>query len=257
MTKNTTEKKRLQMIKKLIIKIFKKEIHLFKTTEINYENFKNWIKKSINYSHLINFSNYARQSKYLIIELTPQLNNYLIKNKFKINYYLKPTTQYGFSEKYFKKNIKNYNSLIYANNLNKIRFYSFNISFFTIIELIDRLPIKRLLLIGNNIIEIWDSREGRGIYQGDPLSPILFAFVSHFLILKIKKVVKYIQMFADDMIIIIKSKNHKKKLKKIYKIIEQFGLKVNTDKTVVTNKLKKIKYLGIKFDKKHIYLTIK
>ncbi|KAJ3423952.1 yip1-interacting factor [Anaeramoeba flamelloides] len=45
--------------------------------------------------------------------------------------------------------------------------------------------------------------EGIGVYQGDPLSPLMFGYISHFLIEEIKYLVHHVQMFADDLILIM------------------------------------------------------
>ncbi|KAJ6235406.1 rho gtpase-activating protein 68f [Anaeramoeba flamelloides] len=46
-------------------------------------------------------------------------------------------------------------------------------------------------------------KEGIGVYQGDPLSPLMFGYISHFLIEEIKYLVHHVQMFADDLILIM------------------------------------------------------
>ncbi|KAJ3440360.1 nuclear intron maturase 1 -related [Anaeramoeba flamelloides] len=94
---------------------------------------------------------------------------------------------------------------------------------------------------------------GTGVYQGDPLSQILFAFISHFLLKKIRPHTIHTQMYADDLILIMKGKGIdeiKEKLEsQIYPVITKFGLTVNAKKTEITNKLKTIKYLGIWLNK--------
>ncbi|KAJ3427485.1 115 kda protein in type-1 retrotransposable element r1dm-like protein-related [Anaeramoeba flamelloides] len=97
------------------------------------------------------------------------------------------------------------------------------------------------------------SKEGIGVYQGDPLSPLLFGFISHFLLEKINSLAIHVQMFADDLILIMKGSmieiNYQ--LQKIYKIIKDFGMNPNDDKTKKTLIPKEILYLGIWLDKKN------
>ncbi|KAJ6240322.1 hypothetical protein M0813_24320 [Anaeramoeba flamelloides] len=110
--------------------------------------------------------------------------------------------------------------------------------------------------IKNTKIKIWlqkyYKKEGIGVYQGDPLSPLMFGFISHFLIEKIKDLVHHVQMFADDLILIMEGPIAEidKKLIIIYNIIEEFGMNPNTKKTLKSNQLSKIKYLGIWLRKK-------
>ncbi len=59
-------------------------------------------------------------------------------------------------------------------------------------------------VIIRKFIEQYYVGSGCGVYQGDSLSPILFAYISHFLIQQIERIVDHIQMFADDMIVIIR-----------------------------------------------------
>ncbi|KAJ6254703.1 transmembrane protein [Anaeramoeba flamelloides] len=61
--------------------------------------------------------------------------------------------------------------------------------------------------IKNDKIKIWlqkyYKKEGIEVYQGDPLSPLMFGFINHFLIEKIKDFVHHVQRFADDLILIM------------------------------------------------------
>ncbi|KAJ6249648.1 nuclear intron maturase 1 [Anaeramoeba flamelloides] len=104
-----------------------------------------------------------------------------------------------------------------------------------------------------NFINQYYKGDGRGVYQGDPLSPIIFAYISHFILDKITPLSVHTQMYADDLIIIKKGSSVKaidEQLKPIFKIIEEFGLKVNEGKTERTQDLKEIKYLGIWLERK-------
>ena len=70
-------------------------------------------------------------------------------------------------------------------------------------------------LIKNFLLKYY-SGNGIGIYQGDPLSPILFAFISHFILKSIQNQVIQSQMFADDLIFLIKKQKKPKKFGKSY-----------------------------------------
>ncbi|KAJ6227654.1 protein kinase [Anaeramoeba flamelloides] len=77
----------------------------------------------------------------------------------------------------------------------------------------------------------------------------------HFLIEKIKHLAKHVQMFADDLILIMEGPISEidKKLINIFKIIQEFGMNPNTEKTLKSKTLSKIKYLGIWLEKeKHL-----
>ncbi|KAJ3438652.1 nuclear intron maturase 1 -related [Anaeramoeba flamelloides] len=96
--------------------------------------------------------------------------------------------------------------------------------------------------------------DGTGVYQGDPLSPIIFAYISHFILQKMQPHAIHTQMYADDLILIMEGISENKideQLKSsIYPIIEKYGLTVNDTKTEKVTALKKIKYLGIWLNKK-------
>ncbi|KAJ6247510.1 hypothetical protein M0813_18547 [Anaeramoeba flamelloides] len=118
--------------------------------------------------------------------------------------------------------------------------------------------------IKNQKIKIWlqkyYKKEGIGVYQGDPLSPLMFGFISHFLIEKITDLVHHVQMFADDLILIMEGPISEidKKLILIFKIIQEFGMYPNKDKTLKSNQLSEIKYLGIWLEKeKHLKKNFK
>ncbi|KAJ6227179.1 hypothetical protein M0813_10086 [Anaeramoeba flamelloides] len=95
------------------------------------------------------------------------------------------------------------------------------------------------------------SKEGIGVYQGDPLSPLLFGFITRFLLDKLKPLAIHVQMFADDLILIMKGSlieiNYH--VEKIFKMIRDFGMNPNKDKTKKTTNPKEILYLGIWLDK--------
>ncbi|KAJ6233365.1 hypothetical protein M0813_30083 [Anaeramoeba flamelloides] len=83
----------------------------------------------------------------------------------------------------------------------------------------------------------------------------MFGFISHFLIEKITDLVHHVQMFADDLILIMEGPISEidKKLILIFKIIQEFGMNPNKDKTLKSNQLSEIKYLGIWLEKeKHL-----
>ncbi|KAJ6250110.1 reverse transcriptase-related [Anaeramoeba flamelloides] len=83
----------------------------------------------------------------------------------------------------------------------------------------------------------------------------MFGYISHFLIEEIKYLVHHVQMFADDLILIMEGPISEidKKLIIIYNIIQEFGMNPNTKKTLKSNQLSKIKYLGIWLEKgKHL-----
>ncbi|KAJ6255178.1 hypothetical protein M0813_11659 [Anaeramoeba flamelloides] len=138
--------------------------------------------------------------------------------------------------------------------IHKIRRYSKHVR-------TDPQPIHYALdkYIRNEKIKIWlknyYKKVGLGVYQGDPLSPLLFGFISHFLIEKIKHLAKHVQMFADDLILIMEGPISEidKKLIIIFKIIQEFGMNPNTEKTLKSKTLSEIKYLGIWLEKeKHL-----
>ncbi|KAJ6232175.1 hypothetical protein M0813_05093 [Anaeramoeba flamelloides] len=88
----------------------------------------------------------------------------------------------------------------------------------------------------------------------------MFGYISHFLIEEIKYLVHHVQMFADDLILIMEGPISEidKKLIIIYNIIQEFGMNTNTKKTLKSNQLSKIKYLGIWLEKgKHLKKTSK
>ncbi|KAJ3439599.1 hypothetical protein M0812_15632 [Anaeramoeba flamelloides] len=62
----------------------------------------------------------------------------------------------------------------------------------------------------------------------------MFGFISHFLIEKITDLVHHVQMFADDLILIMEGPISEidKKLILIFKIIQEFGMNPNKDKTL-------------------------
>ncbi|KAJ6226445.1 hypothetical protein M0813_10874 [Anaeramoeba flamelloides] len=83
----------------------------------------------------------------------------------------------------------------------------------------------------------------------------MFGYISHFLIEEIKYLVHHVQMFADDLILIMEGPISEidKKLIIIFKSIQEFGMNPNTKKTLKSNQLSKIKYLGIWLEKgKHL-----
>eukprot|EP01156_Anaeramoeba_ignava_P002408 Anaeramoba_ignava/a218327_14.p1 GENE.a218327_14~~a218327_14.p1 ORF type:complete len:301 (+),score=17.79 a218327_14:699-1601(+) len=78
------------------------------------------------------------------------------------------------------------------------------------------------------------------IYKGDLLTLIIFAMVSHFITMEIEPYVKYIQMYVDDLIILVEE-------------TKKYCIRKNQNKTIISKKLYKIKYLGIILDpRKHI-----
>ncbi|KAJ6242729.1 hypothetical protein M0813_02577 [Anaeramoeba flamelloides] len=88
----------------------------------------------------------------------------------------------------------------------------------------------------------------------------MFGFISHFLIEKITDLVHHVQMFADDLILIMEGPISEidKKLILIFKIIQEFGMNPNKDKTLKSNQLSEIKYLGIWLEKeKHFKRNFK
>ncbi|KAJ6243123.1 hypothetical protein M0813_02983 [Anaeramoeba flamelloides] len=88
----------------------------------------------------------------------------------------------------------------------------------------------------------------------------MFGFISHFLIEKITDLVHHVQMFADDLILIMEGPISEidKKLILIFKIIQEFGMNPNKDKTLKSNQLSEIKYLGIWLEKeKHLKKNFK
>ncbi|KAJ3442025.1 nuclear intron maturase 1 -related [Anaeramoeba flamelloides] len=117
--------------------------------------------------------------------------------------------------------------------------------YYSIKKIIKNEIIKKYLLA-------YYSKEGIGVYQGDPLSPLLFGFISHFLLDKLKSIAIHVQMFADDLILIMKGSmiEINFQLEKIFKIIRDFGMNPNNKKTIKTLIPKEILYLGIWLDKK-------
>ncbi|KAJ5066529.1 hypothetical protein M0811_13555 [Anaeramoeba ignava] len=82
-------------------------------------------------------------------------------------------------------------------------------------DIIDHGLIRKVInkFISNNnikkLLNEYYKGNGCGIYQGDPLSPLIFGMVSHFIIEKIKLRVDHIQMYADDMILLVKNSYNK------------------------------------------------
>ncbi len=150
-----------------------------------------------------------------------------------------------------------YELKILRNNFKNTEFFIVTIDIKKCFDTISHILIHYTIdkFIKNEKIKIWlkkyYKKEGIGVYQGDPLSPILFGFISHFLIERIKPLVKHVQMFADDLILIMKGPmiNIDKKLLKIYSIIKEFGMNPNTAKTLKSTNLSEIKYLGIWLEK--------
>ncbi|KAJ6249381.1 hypothetical protein M0813_17128 [Anaeramoeba flamelloides] len=79
----------------------------------------------------------------------------------------------------------------------------------------------------------------------------MFGYISHFLIEEIKYLVHHVQMFADDLILIMEGPISEidKKLIIIFKSLQEFGMNPNTKKTLKSKQLSKIKYLGIWLEK--------
>ncbi|KAJ3444918.1 reverse transcriptase-related [Anaeramoeba flamelloides] len=116
-----------------------------------------------------------------------------------------------------------------------------------------KLFIKNKILL--NFIFNFYLGSGHGIYQGDPLSPIIFAIVSHFLINEIRKFAEHTQMYADNLILIMIGdiNDINSRLDIIFQVIKNFGMNPNDSKTLKKLKLKEILYLGIILEKK-VYL---
>ncbi|KAJ6229373.1 guanine nucleotide-binding protein g(o) subunit alpha [Anaeramoeba flamelloides] len=81
-----------------------------------------------------------------------------------------------------------------------------------------KYKIILIKIIQNFFLLTYYQGEGLGIFQEDPLSPIIFALISHFLLLKIIPTTDHCQMFADDLILIKKGniKQINEKLNSIY-----------------------------------------
>jgi len=117
-----------------------------------------------------------------------------------------------------------------------------------------RISIKKFIknpIVRNFLIKYYTGN-GRGVYQGDPLSPILFGYITHFLIEKIEWLSEHTQMFADDLILIMKGDIDviKLKISLLYEIIKEFGMTPNKKKTIIQTDISKVKYLGIWLERK-------
>ncbi|KAJ5067669.1 hypothetical protein M0811_02857 [Anaeramoeba ignava] len=115
----------------------------------------------------------------------------------------------------------------------------------TIKKFVDHKPTQEFLIQ-------YYAGDGYGTFQGDPLSPIIFAFTSHYLIGELEKTTAHTQMFADDVIMLLQESIDETKTKKVHELIaiyRQFGLKINESKTIITKNLNEVKYLGIHLER--------
>ncbi|KAJ3438685.1 nuclear intron maturase 1 -related [Anaeramoeba flamelloides] len=145
-------------------------------------------------------------------------------------------------------NIKKYNNVNKKENIDiiKIDIQKFFDSFdHSLIYYSIKKFIKNEIIV--EYVLAYYSKEGIGVYQGDPLSPLLFGSIAHFLLEKIKSLALHVQMFVDDPILLMKGSliEINFQLQKIFTIIKDFGMNPNGDKTKKTLIPKEILYLGI------------
>ncbi|KAJ6241023.1 hypothetical protein M0813_23672 [Anaeramoeba flamelloides] len=157
---------------------------------------------------------------------------------------------------YFIKKFKKYTNKFKKDPNKKVFIVTIDIMIYfdavphILIRKCSKLFIKNKILL--NFIFNFYLGSGHGIYQGDPLSPIIFAIVSHFLINEIRKFAEHTQMYADDLILIMIGdiNDINSRLDKIFQVIKNFGMNPNDSKTLKKLKLKEILYLGIILEKK-------